>query len=259
MNLKWYIECNWSILLIVDSIFTIKCTLINVNKVFEMCLNECCYSFFLFPSVKLKETETREKAVIEGIWGRFVKDSLLCSLLSSSLFCDSLISSSVTSWGAPRVCPNSWLTSLAFCWAFSTALAQTHRLEAQTHRLVKLAFIKRIKSKMAVIIPGAFTWADRGIWGCGRNAAFPQWRSCPVSPEELYTPVPSSQSRRKSQLPVRTTKHKVNLVFRKVMSCSLVKYNVTSASMWYRSASLWRNFLTNMSLLLTPCCLGIIQ
>lgn len=92
--------------------------------------DKCLQSFFLLLSLRLKDTDTCEEAVIVGIhgrWGRGAACWLLPASCSSS-FLHSLVSSSLTSRRGPRVWPRSWLTSPAFRWAFSTADTQARRL-----------------------------------------------------------------------------------------------------------------------------------
>lgn len=98
--------------------------------------NKCLQSFFLLLSLRLKDTDTREEAVIVGVQGRWERGAAPWPPppSSSSSLLHSLVSSSLTSRGGPRVCPRSWLTSKAFCWAFSTADTHARRLQhRQTH------------------------------------------------------------------------------------------------------------------------------
>lgn len=95
-------------------------------------------SFFLLLSLRLKDTDTREEAVTVGVQGRWGSGAAPWPLpppsSSSSSFLHSLVSSSLTSRGGPRVCPRSWLTSQAFCRAFSTADTHARRLERRQTR-----------------------------------------------------------------------------------------------------------------------------
>lgn len=97
---------------------------------------KCRQSFFLLLSLRLKDTDTREEAVNVGLQGRCGRAAAPWPPppSSSSSLLHSFVSSSLISSGGPRVCPRSWLTSQAFCWAFSTADTHARRLERkQTH------------------------------------------------------------------------------------------------------------------------------
>lgn len=107
-----------------------KWTLIGgAIKHFEPWTAAYFYSFFLLLSLRLKDTDTREDTATVGRhvwWGRGATRWPLPS--SSCSFLHSLVSSSLTSWGGPSVCPSSSLISRAFWWAFSTAAAQARCL-----------------------------------------------------------------------------------------------------------------------------------
>lgn len=109
-----------------------------------------------------------------------------------------------------------------------------------------------------------YTLFDSGIRRCGRTAAFPNKRSCPASPAGHCMLAPSSQNRRKWPRPVGNSLLHCHVQLSPHVCCRLSgrshlsKYS-TSASMWYWSASRWRNLLTEVSLSLTPCCLSRIK
>lgn len=97
---------------------------------------KCLQSFFLPLSLRLKDTYTREEAVNVGLQGRYGRGAAPWPSppSSSSSLLHSFVSSSLISRGDPRVCSRSWLTSQAFCWAFSTADTHARHLERkQTH------------------------------------------------------------------------------------------------------------------------------
>lgn len=166
---------------------------------------KCLQSFFLPLSLRLKDTDTREEAVNVGLQGRYGRGAAPWPPppSSSSSLLHSFVSSSLISRGDPRVCSRSWLTSQAFCWAFSTADTHARRLERkQTHASYN-SCIRQEKGSLFLCDVRVFhTSVYSGTQHCGKTAGFPHKHSCPASPAGHDILAPSSQNLRRWQQPV---------------------------------------------------------
>ncbi len=162
----------------------------------------------------LKETDTREKAVMVGTrrkWGRVVAPWPLPPPSSSSSSLFSLVSSSLTRRGDPSFIIRTSLTSFAFCWAFETADANACCLKRKQTPLLEMLHFTHKKE----VYPGItvlwvdmcafYTSFDSDTESCGSNVVFPHTHYSPVSPAKHCTLAPYYQNLRKWAGPVGTS------------------------------------------------------